>query len=229
MISANLSNESKPKLLVHNPAKVRNAAHCVKPTVFTDIYNENINMAVWQRNISTKLQSSVDDFLTANNTFQRNITVPAKSILPSIRKMLPEDSQPELSEDIAELVDMFCYLFELKRAGLRLRVLDRAMCPRFHVDNVPCRLVTTYQGIATQWLSHQVVNRTKLGTANAGLPDDQSGLFANQDDIQQLNQGDVAILKGELWDGNQGAGLVHRSPALSHGERRLLLTLDFSI
>ncbi|MDP6198266.1 MAG: DUF1826 domain-containing protein, partial [Porticoccaceae bacterium] len=32
----------------------------------------------------------------------------------------------------------------------------------------------------------------------------------------------------ELWSGNESAGLVHRSPALKIGERRLLLTLDFS-
>ena len=36
-------------------------------------------------------------------------------------------------------------------------------------------------------------------------------------------------LKGELWEGNETAGLVHRSPALAKDERRLLLTLDFSI
>lgn len=56
------------------------------------------------------------------------------------------------------MVDMFCCLFELKRAGLRLTVLDRAMCPRFHVDRVPCRLVTTYLGAATEWLPHTVAD-----------------------------------------------------------------------
>ncbi|WP_428354217.1 DUF1826 domain-containing protein [Methyloprofundus sp.] len=36
-----------------------------------------------------------------------------------------------------------------------------------------------------------------------------------------------ALLKGERWEGNENAGLVHRSPAINEGERRLLLTLDF--
>jgi hypothetical protein len=35
-------------------------------------------------------------------------------------------------------------------------------------------------------------------------------------------------LKGERWEGNENAGLVHRSPVLLSGERRLILTLDFS-
>jgi hypothetical protein len=101
------------------------------------------------------------------------------------------------------------------------------MCPRFHFDRIPCRLVTTYQGIATQWLNHAVVDRSKLGAGNQGKSDEQSGLFNNIEDINRLSEGDVALLKGENWDETQGAGLVHRSPPVSAGERRLLLTLDF--
>ena len=57
---------------------------------------------------------------------------------------------------------MYCYLFELNEIGLSLRVLDKAMCPRFHVDHVPCRLITTYTGVTTQWLPHTSVDRSKL-------------------------------------------------------------------
>ena len=133
----------------------------------------------------------------------------------------------ELCQQVSLLVDMFCTLFELKRVGLRLMVLDRSMCPKFHVDKVPCRLVTTLSGIATQWLDHQVVDRDKLGAGSNGLPDEESGLFEQQSHINQLSVGDVALLKGEGWFDNEGAGLVHRSPALNSNDRRLLLTLDF--
>lgn len=133
-----------------------------------------------------------------------------------------------LSQDIGELVDIFCCLFDLERVGLRLTALDKAMCPKFHVDKVPGRLVTTYRGTATEWLPHSSVNRSKLGHGSEGKADAESGLFKSQDDIQCLNFGDVALLKGERWEGNEGAGLVHRSPALEKGERRLLLTLDFN-
>jgi hypothetical protein len=133
-----------------------------------------------------------------------------------------------LSENIAELVDIFCCLFDLERVGLRLTALDKAMCPRFHVDRVPARLVTTYQGIATEWLSNGSVDRTKLGQGNNGKVDEESGIFQTDDDINQLTSGDVALLKGESWEGNEGGGLVHRSPSVEQGEKRLLLTLDFN-
>jgi len=46
--------------------------------------------------------------------------------------------------------------------------------------------------------------------------------------LQQLTTGDVALLKGESWVGNEGYGLVHRSPNLENQKKRLLLTLDFN-
>ena len=54
-----------------------------------------------------------------------------------------------------------------------------------------------------------------------------SGLFLSETDIENLQSGQVALLKGERWEGNEGAGLVHRSPDLDKGARRFLLSLDF--
>ena len=48
--------------------------------------------------------------------------------------------------DVSWLVSAFACLLGAKRIGLRLRALDKAMCPRFHVDHVPVRLITTYCG-----------------------------------------------------------------------------------
>lgn len=89
------------------------------------------------------------------------------------------------------------------------------------------RLVTTYTGPATQWLPHECVDRSRLGGKHGGLPDEQSGLMKSPEDIRQMACGDVAILKGELWAGNENAGLVHRSPGVREGQKRLVLTLDF--
>ena len=102
------------------------------------------------------------------------------------------------------------------------------MCPRFHVDRLPCRLITTYKGKATEWLQHDYVDRSKLGTGNQGKPDDESGLFKSVKDVKRLAKGDVAIMKGENWIDNEGRGLVHRSPYLDNENSRLLVSLDFA-
>lgn len=193
-----------------------------QPTVLSDIYKEEINIAIWQR----QKQFSVKEFLALNPTFQKEMILTPQDALSRVSESF-NNNMSEVSEDIALLVDMFCYLFELNQVGMRLKVLDKAMCPKFHVDKVPCRLVTTYEGIATQWLPHEVVDQTKLGWGCNGLPDSESGLYKSESDIQQLNCGDVALIKGTLWDGNENAGLVHRSPGLIANEKRLILTLDF--
>jgi hypothetical protein len=195
----------------------------------SDIYQEDCNIVAWKRDLAPEIQAIVNDFMFSNRGFQVSMALnPQDAFAPIHQALGGSELTAPLSEDIAELVDMFCCLFDLGKVGLRLTVLDRAMCPRFHVDKVSSRLVTTYQGSTTEWLPHNVVDRSKLGHGSDGKPDEQSGLFPKLGDIQQLTVGDVALLKGEGWEGNEGAGLVHRSPSLSAGERRLLLTLDIT-
>ena len=228
MSSVNAANASNFDSFSVDEVTVRRAVQSHDPGILTDIYLEETDIAIWQRELSETLKKSVDAFLKSKPAFQATMIVTPQTVFSCVNESIGSTTQSELSENIAELVDMFCCLFELKRTGLRLGALDRAMCPKFHVDRVPCRLVTTYQGIATEWLPHQVVDRTKLGLGSNGLADNESGLYQQQDDIQRLGSGDVALLKGKHWEGNENAGLVHRSPALPERNHRLLLTLDFA-
>lgn len=119
--------------------------------------------------------------------------------------------------DVSWLVSAFACLLGAKRIGVRLRLLDKAMCPRFHVDHVPVRLITTYAGVGSQWLREGVMDRRQLSQPDA----EPTGC------IEQIHCGEVALLKGTKWHGNEGYGLIHRSPALKADERRLILTLDW--
>lgn len=206
----------------------RHPAYGHTPAVLADILQDDVNMAIWQRQLSDSIQNAAVAFMIENPAFTAAMTVSPADVLNTNGEILGAEIPTELADNIAELVDMFCYLFGLERAGLRLATLDRAMCPRFHVDYVPCRLITTYYGIATEWLRHDSVDRSKLGIRDAEKSDVEAGLYQHTDDIQQLTCGDVALLKGERWIGNENAGLVHRSPEVLSAEKRLLLTLDFS-
>ena len=210
---------------------IRHASESREAEVFSDIYRDDINIVIWQRKLSDQLVRAANEILKTHAKLEVAEVVTATNVHPKLWKALGDsDAVKVLSDDITLLVDMFCCVFDLTKAGLRLTALDRAMCPRFHFDRIPCRLVTTFHGVATEWLPHQLVDRSKLGAGNQGKSDEQSGLFQSLDDIRQLNQGDVALLKGEFWQDNEGAGLVHRSPVQGPGlinKRRLLLTLDF--
>ena len=208
--------------------KHRQAVIGEKLDVLADIYHDEVNIAIWQRTLPQSILDATSKVLLKKPNLQISLAVdPAdiREVLVNALGMQAESAA--LATDIARLVDMFCYLFDLKNVGLRLTALSHAMCPRFHVDKVPCRLATTTwkrYGMA----SHDRVDRSKLGPGSSGKPDAESGLYSRNDDIQQLEIGDVALLKGESWIGNEEAGLVHRSPGLRAGTSRLLLTLDFA-
>tara|TARA_R110002012_G_scaffold220729_1_gene392378 strand:- start:29 stop:706 length:678 start_codon:yes stop_codon:yes gene_type:complete len=122
-------------------------------SVLPDIYQDNHNLVIWQRTLSDELIAHVTQCIAENPRLNLEKGIAANAIADDVNAALtPLGFNEELIENIASLVDMFWCLFDLKRAGLRLKVLERAMCPRFHVDWVPCRLVTTFSGTGTQWI-----------------------------------------------------------------------------
>ena len=185
--------------------------------VFTTIYQPTVNMAVWQRQLSESVTRAVKEGLTQN--LQLNVTqeVPVDGVLDNLNNNYALSLWPTaLREDIAQIAEMFRCLFDIDMVGLRLRTLNAAMCPKFHYDRVPCRLVTTYSGIGTQWLPNDAIELNETGR-----------LQVNGDsEPHTLTAGDVALLKGSAWPGNESTPLVHRSPCLTELQPRILLTLD---
>lgn len=198
-------------------------------SALSEIYQEEVNIAIWQRKLSSKIMLASNNILQTYPFLEISEVINPKDVIEMLdSKIGTSKDNIYLSSDISDLVNIFCDLFKLDCVGFRLKILDHAMCPRFHVDRVPCRLITTYHGIATEWLPHCKVDRSKLGVASHGKIDEETGIFKTHKDIEQLDVGHVGLLKGESWEKNEGAGLVHRSPKVENNDqRRLMLTLDF--
>ena len=194
----------------------------------SEIYRQEINISIWKRKLNDSLEKSSAYVVKKNPHLEFSEVLEPKNVENSLKSVIGKNKEmSHFFEDVSYLAFLFCELFDQKKIWLRLDGIDHPMCPRFHTDNVKCRLVTTYLGPATQWLPHHLVNRSKLGHGNEGKPDEKSGLFSSAENIQQLNSGDVALLKGESWKGNKGAGLVHRSPHQDGKYNRLYMTIDF--
>jgi len=195
------------------------------PKALTGILDDGVNLALWQRQLPAHIADFGRLLLSLNEPLAESLSLemPGDDAEPNLHGLASGFSDLEGYEgfitDVSWLVSAFACLLGAQRIGLRLRVLDTAMCPRFHVDHVPVRLITTYAGIGSQWLKEGAIDRRQLGKPEAE-PQDESL-------IQQITSGEVALLKGEKWHGNEGFGLIHRSPQPASGERRLILTLDW--
>lgn len=195
------------------------------PEVLGEALRDGVNLAVWRRQLPAQIADFAGQLLAQGEPLAQSMTLelataeaePNLAGLVAAYCDLP--GQAAFLADVAWLVRAYACLLDAKRLGLRLRALDKAMCPRFHVDHVPLRLVTSYAGGGSQWLREGVLARARLGDP-AAEPQEAAH-------IQRIGTGHVALLKGENWLGNEGQGLVHRSPPPAAGERRLLLSLDW--
>ena len=203
---------------VLQPVDIRQI-HGESPRILTEVFNDGVNMAVWQRRLPVQIEDFAALLVGLGQPLEdlRVLDVNEHET-PQLPHVLAEAAELQGYEsfvaDVRWLVSAFTCLLGARRVGLRLRVLQGAMCPRFHVDNVPVRLLTSYVGPGSEWLEEGAIERRGLHLAQAPV-----------DNIKRLQPGDVAVLKGEKWLGNEGAGLIHRSPPSP--ERRLLLSLDW--
>ncbi|TFF07200.1 DUF1826 domain-containing protein [Pseudomonas sp. BCA14] len=193
------------------------------PLALSDILEDGVNLAVWQRQLPLHIAEFGALLVALDEPLAESLVIELshENAVPNVQGLASSCRDLEGYEgfiaDVSWLVDAFACLLGARRIGIRLRLLDKAMCPRFHVDHVPVRLITTYAGIGSQWLREGEMDRLKLGQPEA----EPAKRF------EQLHCGEVALLKGTKWHGNEGHGLIHRSPALNADERRLILTLDW--
>lgn len=201
--------------LLCEPASFRIQGH--EPTALGNIYQPGCRLAVWQRSLSPMVADYGEALIRLDNRISVRAVLKPEAVMDELHARLPDlDGREAFAADVQQLVEMFACLFELPRVGVRLASLHTAMCPNFHVDRVPCRLVTTYSGPGTHWLSQQQRDRLL----------EQQGAEPAQ--WQQLAVGEVALLKGDGWEEHDGQGIWHRSPPVPTGQGRLFLSLDFA-
>ena len=86
---------------------------------------------------------------------------------------------------------------------------------RYHVDNVPYRLLVTYAGKGTEWLPEEASDR---GAYARGEPNEK--IIKDHSAKQFIEQWDVAIFRGGA------SGLLHRTPDPALQANSILMRLD---
>ena len=110
---------------------------------------------------------------------------------------------PGLAEDMVCVARSFFVQFGLSSAGVRIDVVDRTTCPAFHTDCVRLRLVRTYYGPTTEYIHRGAT-----------------------DEIHQAPADALVFLKG-CKHPTCSDSVLHRSPAVPCGHKRLCLVLDW--
>tara|TARA_B100000242_G_scaffold287584_1_gene254620 strand:+ start:130 stop:789 length:660 start_codon:yes stop_codon:yes gene_type:complete len=115
--------------------------------------------------------------------------------------------------DMAGVCNVFCETLATSTVGFCLAT-QRA-CQRYHIDNVPLRLLVTYYGKGTEWVPDSAVDRLAY---DSGMPNDK--ILTTNNAKKFLNAWDIAIFRGGP------DGLLHRTPDAALNTPSILLRLD---
>ena len=179
-----------------------------------EIFEPGVQVCVWQRD----MDAAVSQYLARLERTGALQTIETLSAAgrPRLTCLPAGPGRDALIDDVSLLWEILCDLLGCPAVGLRLAQLGHAMCPGWHIDRVGIRLICTYQGPGTQWLDDQGIDRCDLSLTPRG-----DGAFI------QATAGEVVLLKGALWQGNERLGALHRSPEIAAGAgARTLVTLD---
>ena len=116
-------------------------------------------------------------------------------------------------EDMANLCEMFC--ITEKSSYISFSISSHRGCRRYHIDNVPLRLLVTYAGQGTEWLPDEFAN--KRAYAN-GEPNEK--IIKDISKKQFVGEWDIALFKGGP------EGLLHRTPDSALNKNSILIRLD---
>lgn len=116
-------------------------------------------------------------------------------------------------DDMASVANLFCKIE--KSDSIKVWVGTNRGCSRYHVDNVPRRLLVTYEGKGTEWLPDDAADRAAYtkGKSNELIVKDPSSK-------QFISEWDIAVFKGGA------GGLLHRTPDEALASPTVFMRLD---
>ena len=132
-----------------------------------------------------------------------------------------------LTEHMTSILADFSAALGRRHLYGQLAAFGHDKCRKFHTDNVTVRLLCTYAGPGTEWVSNEEVVRENLARTDVDMETANRSVLRTADAVHRCQAGDVLLLKGEAFDGNRGLAAVHRSPPIAERSlRRLLFKVD---
>lgn len=189
------------------------------PQILEHIHHKNVNIAIYERTTHS-LTYEINQLLDQNIEVKLNGTMDA--ILQDLLNAVDPKVYPLITKDIKALLDCFKAIVGVKKFRLLFATINTNMCRKFHVDINTIRMLCTYSGPGTLWLTNDNINRKALGTCG-----DHACIVREENNIQQAKTGAVLLLKGARYPYGATNAVVHRSPTIEETrKKRLLLRID---
>ncbi|TCI94145.1 DUF1826 domain-containing protein [Tenacibaculum sp. M341] len=189
------------------------------PEVHKNIHEKNVNITIWNRAIH-EFEEEINTLLNAD--IHLNLSGNKEIILSKMKEVISVDKFPIIFKDIEYLLSLFKEVTNASSFRFLLGTVQTNMCRKFHADANDLRLLCTYEGLGTLWLTDDNINKEALKN-RAG----NDMIVVDESKIKEAETGSVIILKGTKYPENNENAVVHKSPMIEHHiEKRLLFRID---
>lgn len=187
--------------------------HAHVPESLLGIVRPDCTMAIWSRAYPPSVAAEVLRLPVNAYPNVRLITSrPATDVADAFARAAMSADVPvpqALAADVSMLAELYRQVRQVDKVLIRIERITESRGRLLHVDEVQLRLLCTYRGLTTRWLSDDAAVRDGIGKRS------NARIYRKPSDIRRLPLGHVALIKGECWPGNAGRGLVHGEPHVS--------------
>lgn len=146
-------------------------------------------------------------------------------LIPDFRN----ENAKKICDIIKKDIDSVCCAFGRENFDFRIELLDSPSCVLFHKDNVECRVIKTYLGPGTQWVTRDNVNWDYCNATKDDVNLDSFEII-NTKTIKDLKKiytaptGSIMAMRGSKLSNTP---FIHRSnPNCNSENKRFVLIID---
>ncbi len=198
-----------------------NAAIGNHEDILHDIHDNDKSIAIYERDIHG-LQADIK--ILMQDSFEYRAHGGSDEISGALDKDFASyfSDSSRLIKDLKKQIELFYQVTRSSSFNLLLATVTSDMCRRFHTDMNDLRMLCTYSGPGTLWLTEDNINKDALYSKEGDKP-----IAIDENGIQQAPSGAVIILKGGLYPKAGSKAILHRSPSVEESaQKRLLLRID---
>ncbi|MEO0896451.1 MAG: DUF1826 domain-containing protein [Bacteroidota bacterium] len=196
------------------------------------IREPNYNLVHWPRPQDVAITNFLESLITKDPLPPSlRETLKATEVADRLRDHLApyaSEGQKEgferLCKDVGELAVSFSKLASSPSLRTTFALIQNDMCRLFHTDAIELRLLCTYVGPGTLWVPDQFVNWDKMNEPS------NEARVKDMAEVRQFAPFELGVLKGAMYDANNGQAVLHKSPTVTdHKIVRALLRIDSQV
>ena len=190
--------------------------------VLEQLRGSEVSLVSWHRSLPPLLADQLTTWASRYPAeFDRILSLPNYD-LSAATHGLPDSARAWLTLDIALLLARLAGLADARQLRVSFGAVRADQCPKFHVDYLRYRLITTYLGPGTEWLPDSAVRQEALDHSAECPCDANKEIVRDARAVRHAVAGEVLVMKGGRHPSSRGA--VHRSPPIeASGRIRVVL------